>query len=342
MAISCLCIGDLHHKVNNIPATTKMNLAILQVAKDKKPDFIVVLGDSLDRFETIHSIPLRQTIQFFRDLSQIAPLYIIIGNHDKINNSDFLTDIHPFTSLHYWPNTYVIDKVLVQTINNHKFVFCPYVYPGRFKEALQTENIDPLISQITAIFAHQEFLGAKMGAICSTVGDPWDPSYPLVISGHIHNYDRLQSNIIYTGTPIQHAFGDSTDKTISFFIFNNEFTEERIDLHLPKKKIIYMNVEEADKLIPDNFNDALDNEIKIVIKGDDILNRNFDKSLLAAELRKRHVILSYKSIPNESGKLLSTPETLTMNFLQKLELSVKAQSSPKLYQTFTDLFSIRS
>jgi hypothetical protein len=72
---------------------------------------------------------------------------------------------------------------------------------------------------VAAIFAHQEFYGVKMGAIESKIGDKWDEKNPVVISGHIHQWQRLQSNIFYTGTPRQIGFGDKTKKSISEFIF---------------------------------------------------------------------------------------------------------------------------
>jgi len=116
----------------------------------------------------------------------------------------------------------------------------------------------------TCIFAHQEFKGAKMGAIISEEGDPWSLDLPLVISGHIHDYDHLQTNIIYTGTPIQHAFGDRSDKTVSWFTFNGSggFHEERINLKLPKKIIIRVPYDQIeDTSLPENT------EIKVIVIG---------------------------------------------------------------------------
>jgi len=239
-----------------------------------------------------------------RKLQEYAPVYIIVGNHDRPNNSVFLTDQHPFNALKCWKNTIIIDVVHQEMIKGHLFTFVPYVYPGRFMEAIdflygiiketppaQRESLlseketiksshlinlkgeqlsNPIDLSIgdckksTCIFAHQEFKGAKMGAIISEEGDPWGLNLPLVISGHIHDYDHLQSNIIYVGTPIQHAFGDRSDKTVSWFTFNDDgsYHEERIDLKLPKKMIIhipYDNIEETS--LPENA------EIKVIIIG---------------------------------------------------------------------------
>jgi len=85
-------------------------------------------------------------------------------------------------------------------------------------EALQT--IENPYNDVTCYFAHQEIIGAKMGAIVSKEGDVWPAENSLMISGHIHDYDMLQPNMIYTGTPLMHGVGDKDDKTVSMFTFD--------------------------------------------------------------------------------------------------------------------------
>ena len=84
-----------------------------------------------------------------------------------------------------------------------------------------------------------------MGAIISEEGDEWDLKSPYVVSGHIHDYQEPQFNMLYTGTPIQHAFGDHHDKTISYFTYMSRDSREheRIDLGLPRKHIVRSHVQ---------------------------------------------------------------------------------------------------
>ena len=282
MEVVCLTIGDPHFKTSNPTETKQMTEKVLEVARRIKPDFIVDLGDTLDRHETIHVSPLERATQFLSDLSQIAPLYVLIGNHDRPNNSNYLTTEHPFNALKLWNNTVVVDKVVTMEMKGLKFTMVPYVPPGKFQEALDT--LPGCMDNVRALFAHQEFKGAKMGAIRSEVGDVWPLSNPLVISGHIHDYDRLQPNIIYTGTPLQHAFGDREDKTVSVYRFpicdiihpsqddlhpqivrkdiNSYFREERIDLELTKKTLVYLTCEEVVTYTP-----PPGKLIKIVVRG---------------------------------------------------------------------------
>src|SRR5438067_639302 len=137
MTITCLTIGDPHFKVDNAIETDEMSRKIISLAHKEPPDFIVVLGDVLDRHENIHVDPLERSTLFLEQLSLIAPLYVIIGNHDRPNNSIFLTSQHPFNSFKRWPQTTIVDKVVTATIKGRQFCFVPYVPPGRFMEALK-------------------------------------------------------------------------------------------------------------------------------------------------------------------------------------------------------------
>lgn len=269
-SVTALVIGDPHFKVSNVRETNAMVEAIVRVAQEKRPDIIVVLGDVLHQHESIHVSPLTRAIEFLARLMIIAPTYTLIGNHDLKNNRQFLSTEHPFLSLKHWgSNMTIVDITTIVNIKGQVFTFVPYVPPGRFQEALDTSNGTesssvPLWESSTCIFAHQEFRGAQMGAIISTEGDEWPRTHPYVVTGHIHDYQEPQSNILYTGTPIQHAFGDRHDKSISYFTFISptERLHERIDLGLPRKQIVYLTCGEVSTYVPQS-----NCELKIVIRG---------------------------------------------------------------------------
>ena len=272
MSIQVLAVGDVHFKSSNIPESDDMTNKLVKIAEHIKPKFIVLLGDILHTHEKIHVSPLMRAEKLIRLLSQISPTFVIIGNHDRPNNSTYMTDDHAFNAIKQWSNTYVVDdKVLDATIGGYRFLFVPYVFPSLFMSTLTHEEKgvkDPLINN-AAIFCHQEFLGAKMGAIESKAGDPWDLNNPLIISGHIHDYDRLQPNLIYVGTPYQSSFGDNMNKCVSLFTFNqtetNElvWSEDRIDLGIIKKVIVYITPDEVHDYQP-----PTDKLIKLTIRGD--------------------------------------------------------------------------
>ena len=165
------------------------------------------------------------------------------------NNQIYLTDDHWMNGMKEWENVVVVDKVKHLKMDKYNFVFCPYVYPGRFEEALNTGEYD--WKEVDIIFAHQEFAGCKMGAIISVEGDKWSLEYPNVISGHIHSRQTPQKNIYYCGSAMQHAFGESEENIIPIVEFeefedSREYKLREVDLDLPRKKIVYMDISNID------------------------------------------------------------------------------------------------
>lgn len=254
--VKALVIGDPHFKTH-FPIEGQLFIdAISKLLQTIDPDFIVVLGDILDTHNVIHQSPFKQAIEFLDTLRKKAKTFVLIGNHDRPNNSDFLSDKHPFVSVKHWDNIVIVDNVVI----SNDFLFVPYVPPNRFMEAIQTKNV--ILSNIKAIFAHQEFKGAQMGAIKSEIEEGWDCDKPLVISGHIHDFQILE-NVIYIGTPYQQTFGDSGSKCICLFDFNDDITYEKIDLGLPKKIILHKTIDEIEDLIIDTSQ-----QCKLVIHAD--------------------------------------------------------------------------
>jgi DNA repair exonuclease SbcCD nuclease subunit len=333
--VRLLVNGDPHFKVNNALQTAEFTEKYVALAQRLKPDAIINLGDSLDKHRDVDIEPLTQVTECLRRLNRVAPLYILIGNHDRINNSDFLTGKHPFSALSEWPNTTVVDVTKTATIKGLHFVFVPYVPPGRFQEALSTITLP---NPVRAYFAHQEFKGAKMGAIRSVVGDPWPLSEPLVVSGHIHDYDRLQGNLIYTGTPMQHAFGDTDDKTVSLFTFNvdepGHWQEERFDLHLRKLKLFNLSCEEVKTFTPPE-----NTRCKIVIRGTPAEVKACMKLDHVKQLHTNGVKIVYKTLGTTQPER-SPPrhDQIRPTLSYGVKLHQAAQKEPDISALYTELF----
>jgi len=323
-----LTVGDIHIKVNNVPEIDEMINKLIELTLKEQPNFVVLLGDILDRHSTIHVSCLMRAEKLVLALSKIVPTFVLVGNHDRPNNSNFLTDEHPFNAMKLWDNTYIVDTTKSYIFseksvredsnaleNEYRFVFVPYVPPGRFEEALdKVEN--PL--DCSGFFAHQEIYMAKMGAIISKEGDKWPLENPLLISGHIHDYDMLQPNMIYTGVPLMHSFGDKPDKTVSMFTFNQNIQEkwkqERIDLGLIKKVTIYLTPEQLE-----NYSPSKDKLIKLVIKGDEASIKTAAKLDKVQELKKQGVKVVFKTQINDK---ISDKPTLKISFADRLRSEI--------------------
>jgi predicted phosphodiesterase len=215
--LTSLVIGDPHFKVDNIEETNALSTQAVQAVIDTNPDYVVCLGDTLDGFKNVKTPALDAATKFLQKLSNMVPVYLLIGNHDRLNNSDFLTDKHPFNAFKQWANMVVVDKVITITIRNILHVFVPYVPSGRFDEALRTlpeEDRVKVYASDAIVYAHQEFRGCQMDSKISTSGDKWNPSWSWVVSGHIHDYQKL-SKVLYPGAPLQHTFTKRKDRSLS-------------------------------------------------------------------------------------------------------------------------------
>lgn len=241
--VTCLCVGDPHFTDKNIQEVEKLTEKILALVKEKQPTFVVILGDILDTHEIIHEAPFNKAVFFLSKLSVLCPTFLLIGNHDYCNNSQFQTTRHAFNACKRWKNMFVVDKAITKTFSGHTFFFCPYVPPGRFEECLETTEKD--WRKASCIFAHQEFRGCKMGPIVSSEGDVWKQEYPLVISGHIHDSQIINKNIYYTGSAIQHSFGDSEKKGVWLVefckLFEAGWRYKKYDLEGKKKRTVYLD-----------------------------------------------------------------------------------------------------
>lgn len=242
--MKCLVVGDIHIKLDNLSDIHLFIRKLEQEIKNRQPNFIILLGDVLHTHERIHTSCLQHAEELFAMCTNYSPTYVLVGNHDYISNSQFLTSNHWMTPFSRWRNLHIVDRVTdIQLTHEYRFIACPYVPEGRFIEALNTvENW----KEATMIFGHQTLDGVKMGAIKTENVEEWLDTYPFLCSGHIHDKQVVQPNLYYTGTPMQQAFGESHHKTIVEFSWADGVrSQEEIELKVAIKRILYLTIEQA-------------------------------------------------------------------------------------------------
>lgn len=327
-----LFIGDPHFMVSNIPEVEVFIERMTVLAKEKNPSLIICAGDLLDTHERLHTLPLNKAYELINNMRKIAKTYVLVGNHDYIQNQQFLTENHWMNGMKGWENTVIVDKVLTETINNVLFTFVPYVPPGRFEEALNTVE-NSLWKNSQCIFAHQEFFGCKMGGIVSMEGDKWSLDYPNVISGHIHSKQTPQSNIYYCGSALQHAFGQSTDNIIPYLTFqpgDTLYKLEEINLELPRKRIIYIDVENVDDFV---LPPTLD-KIKLTVSGVYEEFKSLKKTRKYKKLIKDGIKIVFKPKKLESEKVVSESILSENLFSTILSEIVKQENDSRLLEIY--------
>ena len=341
--LNIIVIGDIHFKISNISESELFIKKITEIVYEKKPDFIVLLGDILDTFEKIHTSALNIAYEFIDSIRSISKTYIIVGNHDMVNIKQFLDEKnHWMNALKEWKNVLIIDKAIKEVINNHIFVFTPYVFPGVFIDALNT--VGDVWLNASCIFAHQEIFNCQMGAYLSIQGDKWKPEYPNLISGHIHLNQKIQENVYYPGA----SMDDKMKTVISCITFkgeNKHYELEEIDLKLPKEKTLYMSINE----IEDYKITETQDKIKIVIHGEYNEYKTFKKSAKYKKLVSKNIKISYKpkkieiKIKNEKlSKIIEKNTNDTSNFFKIINNIIEEENDSYLNEIFNNVFEIEN
>jgi DNA repair exonuclease SbcCD nuclease subunit len=208
---------------------------IRKAPKDKEFKFIF-LGDWFNDRSSISSKTQHYSYRKLYELSKVAPVYMIVGNHDC-----------------YFKDTSRINSISVfGEIEERGKKFALIGWNGLEEFNKQEKKYD-------AIFGHFEFVGAQLRGSVTTRGT--DPSSilkntPIAFSGHYHirkQYFYKQGTIQVVGSPFQITWGDEGDER-GFILFdpkdctwepvNNTVSPKHVILRLSdiKKKAVNINI----------------------------------------------------------------------------------------------------
>ncbi len=274
------CISDIHLGIHQ-NAHTWHEIALDfarwldQELKLRDIKDIIIAGDI---FHNRHEIGVN-TIHCARKFFDILSNYNIVtitGNHDCYYKDK--SDINSISILNGYKNITVYQEVTDLTINNKRFVFCPW--------GLNLQEI-PLCD---VIVGHFEILNFKMNAhkVCDHgfESESLLDKSKLVITGHFHCRDhRKYSNgksIIYLGSPYELDFGDR-EQTKGFTILDTEdLSLELVENNItPKHKKIKISDLLDSKINLENISDELQNNFVSLC-----IDRNVNEQVLNLMLSK--------------------------------------------------------
>ena len=148
-----------------------------------------------------HTFAIKRTeVDYFwhkwlNQLSYNKRVYVLVGNHDKVNQGNDEDLRHALNTLaHEQSDLHIIQSPAAFGI----FGFIPYFH----SKPKFVEEANKLYDQgVKTIFAHAEFNGGKFetGMYIPDGINPDDIKADLVISGHIHSRQRF-GKILYPGT----------------------------------------------------------------------------------------------------------------------------------------------
>lgn len=214
-------LTDIHVTFKNLVDVDALMERIESFDANNPFDACVIAGDTLDTHEKINTQLMNKAyalIDILRHRCRVV--YVIVGNHDYINNQQYCSDAHWLNALKEWTDVVVVDKPTF--IDDGRIVVAPYVYNGRFVESLN-EYVPNWRCSAKCIFAHQEFKGVKMGCVVSQTGDDWSAERVRVISGHVHDTQRVGEYIYYPGSTLTHSYVDRNNAGgIKIFTFDED------------------------------------------------------------------------------------------------------------------------
>ena len=234
--MSILLIGDIHFKINNSRQTLQLEEQVVSVITSRSVKHVILLGDVMNEHEKLFTCVMNRVVRFVTNIIKLCPITILVGNHDMINNQVFCDkNGHWMNIFSGWRDVTIVDEPMALKICGLQFCCVPYVFAGRFREALDSYKLDP--NTFNYVVAHQEFRGAMMGRFESKSGDEyiWNT---LCLSGHVHDFQVL-GNVMYTGAAFEQSFGSSS---CWLFLINQKNEIEKISSLVDGKRVVYRDL----------------------------------------------------------------------------------------------------
>ena len=179
--------------------------------KEVEPgDIIVHLGDLFDNRNVIPINLLNYGMDVVEEISRIAPLHIIVGNHDLWSKS--ASEINSIRPFRYIPNVTIYDKTSILEYNGKKILMMPYI-----EKRLEQIELITQFKNCDYLFCHSDLNGCKMHltSVAHKNSDKIDiqdfHSFRKVRSGHIH-LTQENGNFKFVGSIFQMDRDDIGDQ----------------------------------------------------------------------------------------------------------------------------------
>lgn len=247
--ISDLHIGKQLHSYNLYESQKDVLGQIVEQAKEKRPDVMLIAGDVYDK-----AAPSGEAYEVFdwflnelAEISPMIPVLVIAGNHDNAQRLKFASQflernqIYIATMPPRKEGEYIKKVVLQDEYGNVNFYLLPFTKPGyvrqligeekeaisydeAIKRLLDRENVEE--TERNVLLAHQFFVAngqepeksdseityISVGGLDS-VDTAHVKKFDYVALGHIHKPQQMgESYIRYSGTPYKYSVSEEKDK----------------------------------------------------------------------------------------------------------------------------------
>lgn len=190
--------------------------------QDAQVTQIFCLGDVINTREHVNVQALSATARFFDDLHQIAPVHIVLGNHDmNLKHSSRVSSLDVFGSEGYKGSCKLYRDMADVDVEGVKCLMVPWVenhsvFVDRLTEMPEEEKCDRILFGHLAVSGAVQQPSAPVTSRYRTHSGVLKGrhlvSFRASYLGHFHHHQELvDGKVWYVGSPMQHHFGDKAD-----------------------------------------------------------------------------------------------------------------------------------
>lgn len=211
-----LILGDPHVMVTNLEESERLLLFVLEQAKTKKVDRVILMGDLFHTHANVRVEVLEFWDRWLGILDSLNETIVLVGNHDQIGNYSSKSN-----ALSVLNNKHDFVHIVSSPVNFGVFGFIPYIHD----KAEFVKEANRLTAEgAKTLFVHQDLDGAQYenGFYAPDGVKQEDLDCDLIIGGHIHKRSRF-GKVILPGTA---RWLTSSDKNEPKGLWLAEFDEE--------------------------------------------------------------------------------------------------------------------
>lgn len=292
-------VADSHFQKKRLDECVRCFDYIINYLKEEKPDYIFHAGDLFEKNVFINSPEYYAAVAAMTALANIAPVFMVRGNHDPVRALEIFEKIRALFPINY------CDKIDIVGTDNFELLTIPYQIPSTvgsgdsigeihitgadsIRSNIQNfakSNIDlPLfilahISILDSRFANSERI--QEGEIMLSVDDLNISELSGVFLGHIHNSQQdifKDTRIRYAGAHYRTRFDEVTEPGFYMWEFKNGKPDIEF-VNIPARSMIQINLSESEtkELIAKNKFDFPEGDVKIVLEVPQGMNKIVDK-----------------------------------------------------------------
>jgi DNA repair exonuclease SbcCD nuclease subunit len=293
-------IADNHFQKKRLDECISCFNYIIGYLDEQKPDYIFHAGDLFEKNVLINSPEYHASVNAMTALANIAPVYMVRGNHDPIGALEIFQEFSARYPIYYF------DEIEIIKTRDFKLLTIPYQIPSTVGSGdsigeVHVTGAESIRSSIQSfiksdtnlskfVLAHISILDSRFanseriqeGEILLSVDDLNIPELNGVFLGHIHNSQQdifKDTNIRYAGAHYRTRFDEVMEPGFYMWEFK-EWQPSIKFVNTPARDMVQINLGESEtkELIARNkFDFPVGADVKIVLEVPQGMNKIVDK-----------------------------------------------------------------